>query len=322
LRAFADTTQAYPQTEENRMVESGGTSTTLLLGALIFLIALAATIFVGTMVYIVRARAKARDERMPSPPSTPPLSPTQHAKPVLPAEEADVSPETLPLEPPGRPGEVMRVIRDQQTGRILVEVEGQQYAHIREIADARVGRRVLWAIADLIRFTGGMAANPQAVHSAAQQAAHEQGIALPQDVERPEDGQAPTGESVAARPELPVSRPPSPAPSTALAVPPAADQGRGARYSVSAFFQRGLQPSPVSTPQPGPSSFVDEIEEILQDLIHGRATPLPYDVHVSIGPEDRLQVEVGPEVYGSADEVPDPEVQALIRAAVAEWEKR
>jgi hypothetical protein len=180
----------------------------------------------------------------------------------------------------------------------------------------------LWAIADLIRFTGGMASNPQAVRSAAERAAHEQGIALPQGAERPDDRQAPAEGSAAARPELPESRLPSPSPSTALAMPPPVDREHGARYSVSAFFQRGLQPPSVSTPQPGPSSFVDEVEEILQELITSRATPLSHEVHVSIGAEHRLQVEVGHEVYGSVDELPDPEVRTLIRAAVAEWEKR
>ena len=310
------------------MVETSGTSPALLLGALIFLIVLAAAILIGTLLYIARARAQARAERTerrtPAPPPAPPAAIPEPAVSPSPEKEEGEPAEPPPAESPGRPGEVMRVIRDQQTGRIVVEIQGERYEHLREIADARVGRRVLWAIADLIRFTGGMATHPQAVQSAAQRAAQEQGIPIPHDIASARGQQAPPqgAAGTAARPGLPESRPPTPLPPTSA--PPQATPAAGAapRYSMLAFFQRGLQPPPTSTTLPGPGSFVGEIEGLLQGLIEQRATPLPYEVHLSVGPEDRLQIEVGRQVYDSADEVPDPEVQDLIRAAVAEWEKR
>ena len=300
------------------MVETGGTSPALLLGALVFLIVLAAAILTGTMLYIVRARTKARTARTLAPPLAPPAPNIESTEPTSSGKKASESPEPLPVDLSGQPGEVMRVIRDEQTGRILIEVQGQQYEHIREIADARVGRNVLWAIADLIRFTGGMAANPQAVHSAAQHAAQEQGLPLPAGTKPAEDDQAQVTASTTAQPGLPGSRPPT-APLQSM---PVGDARAGPRYSMLAFFQRGLQPPVSSRPLPGSSSFVGEIENILQDLIQQRTTPLAHELHVSVGPEERLQIEVGREVYSSADEVPDPEVQALIRTAVAEWEKR
>ena len=58
------------------------------------------------------------------------------------------------------------------------------------------------------------------------------------------------------------------------------------------------------------------------EQLAGLDAPLPYEVHVSAGPEQRLQIQVGRERYGSVDEVPDPRVRALIQAAVAEWERR
>lgn len=308
------------------MVETGGTSPALLLGALIFLIVLAAAILTGTLLYIVRARAQARTKRTPAPLPAPPAAVPEPAAPPSSGKEVGEPAEPPRVESPGQPGEVMRVIRDQQTGRVLVQVQGQRYEHLRDIADAQVGRRVLWAIADLIRFTGGMATHPQAVHSAAQRAAQEQGIPIPQDLASARDQQAPsqTVAGTAARPGLPESRPPTPPPPTPTSAPlqsaPAA--GAAPRYSMLAFFQRGLQPPATSTPLPGSGSFIDEIEGLLQGLIEQRVTPLPYEVHVSVGPEERLQIEVGRQVYGSADEVPDLEVQALIRAAVTEWEKR
>lgn len=307
------------------MVETGGTPPALLLAALVFLIVLAAAILIGTLLYIVRARNKARSERTHVAPPAPPSPGMEQTEPPLSSDRETEPPESPAGPPPGQPGEVMRVIRDEQTGRILVDVQGQQYAHIREIADPQVGRRVLWAIADLLRFTGGMAANPQAVKNAAQHAAQEQGIPIPPNAEPAESKQAQTTTGTTAPPDLLKSRPPTPLPSAPAPAPlqsiPSSGARAGPRYSILAFFQRGLQP-PASVPQSGASSLVDEIEDILQELIQQRAAPLSCEVHVSAGPQNQLQIEVGHRVYGSADKVPDPEVQALIRTAVAEWEKR
>jgi hypothetical protein len=256
----------------------------------------------------VESTERAEPATAPSPADRPPDAEPGEA--VSSDGERGEPDETL-LEAPGRPGEVMRVIRDEQSGRILVEVEGRSYAHLREIADPQAGRRVLWAIADLIRFTGGMAANAQAVQSVAQQVAGEQGLPTPPGPARAEETPARTEEDAAARPGAPEPRP----------APEGPDRSFGSRYSISAFFRRGLKPLP-STPEPAPGSFVDEIEAILQDMIGQRAAPLPREVHVSVGSGNRLQVEVGREVYGSAEEVPDPEIRALIQAAVAAWEAR
>jgi hypothetical protein len=207
------------------------------------------------------------------------------------------------------PGEVMRVIRSEQTGRIVVEVNGQRYAHIREIGDAEVGRSVLWAIADLIRFTEGIAANPEAVRSAAQHAAQKQGPPIA-------DETAPT-----VRPGLPTSQLPG-----TVAASSQPDQRSGApsraRYDMLGFFRRGLEPTAPVPSTAEQRSFVDEIEAILQESIQQYSVPPPYEVHVRTGPEGQLQVEVGQEVYSSVDEIPDTVVQGLIRAAVAEWENR
>jgi hypothetical protein len=256
----------------------------LLLGALIFLIVLAVAIFVATLAYFGRAqsRQRAEQERPASP-----EPPQAEGEPAVPPPQQEPALPAALQETPARPGEVMRVIRNERTGQVSIEVEGQQYTHLREIEDPRVGRRVLWAIADLLRFTGGMAANPQAVRSAAQQVA--------QDERTPAPAQEPlAGPSMSAA---------------------------GSRYSMVEFFRRGFEPSPATSPS-GTSSFIDEIEAILQVHIQRRPTPLPYEVHVTTGPDTRLQIRVGQDVYGSPDEVPDLEVRELIRAAVAEWEGR
>ena len=94
---------------------------------------------------------------------------------------------------------------------------------------------------------------------------------------------------------------------------------RAPASSVLEFFRRGFQP-PAAT---GPGS----ASRLVYRRDRGGSTilawcSLPYDVHVKTGPQGKLQIEVGPNVYGSPSSIPDPEVQELIETAVAEWERR
>jgi len=340
----------------------GETSPVWLLIGVIALILVAVAIFVGTLVYLQRAQSsKQAQEESPRPQPQPPERPLAD-----PLAQAPLQVAAPPAETPASPGEVMRVIRDERTGRVLVEVDGQRYTHIREISDAQVGRRVLWAIADLVRFTGGMATNPHAVRGAAQErneAASSESALPTREVQagltpdngmpgrevQPSAGQtrevratgtdhAPTSTPPVAQPVVPAesaatSRPtervgrldgPAPANATqpwaASATDTPATEPRGS--SILEFFRRGFQPAAAVGPAAQPGSFIDEIEAILQQHISSHHTPLPYDVHVKTGLHGALQIEVGPNVYGSPEQIPDPEVKELIKTAVAEWERR
>ena len=286
---------------------SAETPTFLLLGVVVVLILLAVGIFVLILVYLQRSQSKKQPSQ--AQPNRADLPPSQEAPTVIgeadagrgqpaqaqaPAGGAMLAAQSDLSYKPAHPGEVMRVIRDQKTGRVVVEIDGQPYTHIREIKDAQTGRRVLWAIADLVRFTGGMATNPQAVRTVT------------------ESEEEPSAAS---------SSPPPPAPLADALEPTSASPVPRQRYNMVDFFRRGFQREP-SVPEFQPSSFVDEIEAILQTYIAARPTPLDQEVHVKTGEGGKLQIQVGLDVYGSSDEVPDPEIQELIKTAVAEWEKR
>ena len=338
------------------------TSPVLLLIGMVVLILVAVGIFVATLAYLQRAQSRKRaQEAAPRP-----LPPSLETPLAGPPAQAPLQAAMSPIETPASPGEVMRVVRDERTGRVLVEVDGQRYTHIREISDAQVGRRVLWAIADLVRFTGGMATNPQAVRSAAPQRngasapestppAREAAVGpTPISVTRsePQPGAGRTGvtgavetggaptlvppvtqpgvraePAVAGRPTVRMEGTNGPLPGPTAPVSPAweagsADVDEPKRSGILEFFRRGFQAPAVTGTARRPGSFIDEIEAILQQHISGRGTPLPYSVHVKTGPNGRLQIEVGPNVYGSPDQIPDPEVKELIKTAVAEWERR
>jgi hypothetical protein len=262
------------------IVDSGGTSPVLLLGAIVGLVGLAILVFVLFLGGLRGGgdKKKARKPRRKQQASTP-----------------EALQDGEPAETPQQ-GEMMRVLRNPDTGRVLVEVEGRHYEHIREIEDAQVGRRVLWAIADLIRFTGGVATNPHAVRSASAAVDWEQGTPASTPGADRAWATPPAGETSAA---------------------PAANLSK----SMSAFFQRGLSPAPSDPAVPAPGSFVEQIEALLQKRLQALDPPLPHEVHIQSGPEQRLQIQVGREVYGSVDEVADPQIRALIQAAVAEWEQ-
>jgi len=276
----------------------GETPTFLLLGGVIVLILMAVGVFSLVLVYFSRSQAHPQETPRPRPaPATPPAEPEPEPK------QKQSTP--APAEMPAHPGEVMRVIRDDKTGRILVQVEGEKYTHIREIQDAQVGRRVLWAIADLIRFTGGMAANPRAVRSIAR--------SIPE--------QAETHPGSSDTPDRPTPPADQPTITRLSATPPLQPPERPQRYSMVDFFRRGFQTQPI-TSAPSPLSFIDEIEAILQQRISQLPAPLSQTVHVRTSSEGRLQIEVGLSVYSSPDEVPDPQIRDLIKASVAEWENR
>lgn len=57
---------------------------------------------------------------------------------------------------PTQDAEVMRVMRDRQNGAIYVEVERNAYRELTDIRSPEVGRLVLQAVSDLVRFTRGV----------------------------------------------------------------------------------------------------------------------------------------------------------------------
>ena len=217
---------------------------------------------------------------------------------------------------PMREREIMRVLRDEDTGAIIVEIEGNRYRRLTEIRDGRIGNQVLKTIADLIKFTGGIVRGQWAATS------------VPTSV--------PTGE----RPPRPqVVEPASPVRAVAVE-PPGSDEEEAfllrlregnlqvskappkeAQPSIAGYFARRRKPQADAEPTGAGGTFIDEIEEILQRMISTAPTPPSEAVHVGTGPDGGLQIQVGIRYFSSADEVPDPTIRDLIKAAVKEWER-
>ncbi len=82
-----------------------------------------------------------------------------------------------------------------------------------------------------------------------------------------------------------------------------------------------LETAPTANVVGAPTTMVGQIDAILQTNLAG--TPLAgQGIRLVESPEGGAMVVVGMKRYAGVGEVPDPEVQAVIRAAIAEWEKR
>ncbi len=113
------------------------------------------------------------------------------------------------------------------------------------------------------------------------------------------------------------SMPPQPLPSAPIAAP------------IVQPIARPIAPLSTSTPKveskkqevAAPTSMVGQIDAILQEHL-ASSTLANRGIRLFESPEGGVVVMVGLSKYGGVSEVPDPQVQSMIRAAIAEWEKK
>jgi hypothetical protein len=140
---------------------------------------------------------------------------------------------------------------------------------------------------------------------------------------------------------------PAPSPSMTASPPPAPLESTSISDRLEAFGGGSAQSSPVPvqparpaspplTPPTTPksstvpkddrpvapaNSIVGQIDSILQARLEG--TPLAdRGIFLAQSPEGGVNVYVGLTRYNGVDDVPDPEIKAAIRAAIAEWEDK
>ena len=91
---------------------------------------------------------------------------------------------------------------------------------------------------------------------------------------------------------------------------------------IAAPISKPIAPAPVSKKEEAaPATMVGQIDAILQT--HLADTPLATrGIRLVESPEGGVVVMVGLSKYGGVGEVPDTQVQAMIRAAITEWEKK
>lgn len=216
---------------------------------------------------------------------TPSLSATTSTSSASSPPLSGSTPPRIPA-PVGDTVEVMRILRDLADGSLLVEIDGQRYKRLADIADAQVGRR----------FIG----NAQAL-------AH---FAHLDDVKVPDEW----GELPGAAEARVTSPPPSEA---VRQSPPRAFPSSREQNTASSS-------KPVSSEEAeGPAlSMVEQIEELLQFRLTATPDLAQRSIHVRSALDGGVRIEVDGRYFEGVGEVPDDRVREFIQSIIREWEAR
>lgn len=206
--------------------------------------------------------------------------------------------------------EVLRVARDNLTGRLLVEVSGQRFAKLSDISDPNLAQAVLTTVHDLQAFAGTPMASPSVTTPSATVTAASPIVHLP----------ATPASMPAAAPPIapPTARPPAPPPQT----PPttSAEMPPIPKPSMNPFKQAQVLRARAKQLEPIPLKSIPEIiDEYLQQKLLG--TPHIWrGIRVRSDAKGGVVFDVDGLTYDAVDGVPDEEVRNLIKSAIAEWD--
>ncbi len=133
-----------------------------------------------------------------------------------------------------------------------------------------------------------------------------------------------TSAPAAAAPKPPVSAPtpkpiPAPTPKPAAASTPPSPSSFAPEEELAAPQKPLINPADKKAM--ASLSMIGQIDAVLQWRL--AASPLAKrGIRVAEAPGGGVRVEVGLEKFEAVDDVPDPEIKAFIKAAIAEWEKK
>jgi hypothetical protein len=167
-----------------------------------------------------------------------------------------------------------------------IYVHGQRYASLDAVPDPGTQAEVVDAIRNLARFA--------------------------QDYI-----QRQRGESRASGKQTPISSTPVPAPRTTREPPVAAPT----RADLSALDASGRRTAPSSALTPS-INLAQEIGDIVKEMLAATPSLQGHAVTLSSAAGGGVMFMVDGKVYHDIDSIPNPEIQALIRRATREWERR
>lgn len=195
--------------------------------------------------------------------------------------------------------EVLRVARDNLTGRLLVEVAGQRFAKLSDIQDAQLAQAILTTLRDLQEFAGASAPAPAAPLS---------------PITTPPAAATPTP---AAPPVIFAAPPPKPAiPTTSAEMPPIPKPSMNPFKQAQVLRERAKQLEPIQ---------LKSIPEIIDEYLQHKLLNTPHTrrgIRVSGNTQGGVVFEMDGRMYDAVEAVPDEEVRNLIKSAIAEWDAK
>ncbi len=191
---------------------------------------------------------------------------------------------------------LMQVWQDRE-GYLMVEIEGQRYRRLFDVRDGEVGRRLLETINRLVAFSKGRESRIAA-------APPPQTIALPPTTAAPAGGAEGEGPPQMLLEQLHQQDD---------------DRPRKSRISIDPRpFHRRSEAKQVGITL----NLADEIERLLQIRVKASPELSERYIHVASAPDGGLRFEVDGVPYNAIDAIPEPQVQALIRGAISDWDAR
>lgn len=211
--------------------------------------------------------------------------------------------------------EIMRVQRIPPLGKLVVEINEQRYENVAEIADPKLKQRVLAAIGELITFVGGyqnlvdIGLAPAIAPPAAAPSAEPDITPVPPELARQQE--AFLAQLEAQRNEL-ANQPPKGGfrlfnrPEPVTNAQPLVD-----------FSEEG-EVKPKAEP-PKPQSIAEQIDAILQKHLAADPKFRGRSIHLRQNASAGLRIEVDGMSYEKPADVPDKDIQLVIKMAVKEW---
>jgi hypothetical protein len=225
---------------------------------------------------------------------------------------------------PSEPVELLRLLRDPQSGQLMIEIAGRRYTKLAEITDKEIGQYILKLAAHLLAFTNGMIATDAGLKS------------LP----APKVGETPMPLAV----PTPISQLPSPMVGPGQAQPALVQRSftpQPASPTEAALFAsirgQSAAPQPPPPPQrrglfgrPKPAPAEPLLPELnlaaqINDIVQARLRYSPLapttQLEITSDPGGGILINVNGAIYRGPDDIPYPEVKELIQASIKEWEK-
>ncbi len=192
--------------------------------------------------------------------------------------------------------EVMRVIRVPPMGKLVILVGNNRFQQISQVRDPAVKQRLMAAIGELVVFADGY----EALEAA--------GVAPPVSAELPKSDE-PVDQSLEARQ------------ATFLA---SLERERDVMYLTDAESSGSEHPVGVIESDrkggTGPLSIVGQINPILKKHIAENENLKGRKIELEQDPSGGLFIEVDGKYYRRPDEIDDPDVRLVLRAALKEWD--
>jgi len=243
---------------------------------------------VGCVVLLLLGMQMLRDERAKK----------SGATKAEPSPSASAAPDKQPLterlglgaRQKGSTHEVLRVLRDNLTGRLAIEVGGRRYSQASQIDDPATYQALLTTLRDLHEFVGAPAEDVPV------------SVPAPRAVPPERTGTGPLAPSAhAAQP-----------PASAMHLPPP---------TMNPFKQMQVLRELAKIPEAPTLTIAEQIDEVLQSRVEG--TPLAQrGLRMRPSPRGDAIFDLDGRSYTSVGDVPDADVREVIRAAIAAWESK